>query len=165
MAEDTQTQAPPRNKKRLLIVAVAVLVVLLAGVGVFVMLAGGGKEDKRAERAQEPVPAKTVLVPFEERLTVNLRSEDGRIRYLQVPVLHMEVADAATAKRLEELKPKISDRIGSLLRSKDIQTMMAPGSDIKLKEEMKQVVNETLGVSGEGQGVVEVILPQSFIVQ
>lgn len=169
MAEEAVAQAaPPRNNKRLvIIIVVAVLMLAVAGAGAYLLLAGGSKEGKRAERKspQEQAPAKTVLVPFEERLTVNLRSQDGRAHYLQVPVLQMEVADAQTAKRLEELKPKVSDRISSLLRSKDMEAMMAPGSDIKLKEEMKQVVNETLGVSDERQGVLEVILPQSFIVQ
>lgn len=168
MAKEAEVQAPPPRKKRLLIVAIAILVlVMLAGVGAYLMLADGGKEGKRkgGERAQDDGPGKTMLVPFEEKLTVNLRSADGRTYYLQVPELQMEVANAETAKRLEELKPKISDRISSLLRSKDMQTMVEPGSDIRLKEEMRQVANETLGVSDAEQGVLEVILPRSFIVQ
>jgi flagellar FliL protein len=165
--EAVQDAPAPRNKKRLIVLVAAVLLIALAGTAAFMLLSGGDKEGKRADRksAQQQEPLKTMLVPFEEKFTVNLRSQDGGTHYLQVPTLQMEVADPEVAKRLEEIKPKISDRISSLLRSKDMQAMLEPGSDVKLKEEMKKVVNETLGVRDESKGVVEVIMPQSFIVQ
>lgn len=170
MAQDegvTESTPVPKNKKWLIVIVAGVLVLALAGAAAFMLLSGSGKAGKHADKksAHELEPVKTVLVPFEEKFTVNLRSQDGESHYLQVPSLQMEVVDPEVAKRLEEIKPKISDRISSLLRSKDMQTMQEPGSDVKLKEEMKKVVNETLGVRDEKQGVLEVILPQSFIVQ
>lgn len=170
MAQDegvTESTPVPKNKKWLIVIVAGVMVLALAGAAAFMLLSGGSKAGKHADKksAHELEPVKTVLVPFEEKFTVNLRSQDGESHYLQVPSLQMEVVDPEVAKRLEEIKPKISDRISSLLRSKDMQTMLEPGSDVKLKEEMKKVVNETLGVRDEKQGVLEVILPQSFIVQ
>lgn len=169
MAQDdavTEQLPPPKNnKKRLLVIMALVVVVGLAAGAAYLLLAGGDKKKPDGRRSHQDRPAQTMLVPFDEKFTVNLRSEDGFTHYLQVPQLQLEVADADVAARVEAIKPKISDRISSLLRSKDMQSVMAPGSDLKLKQEMKQVVNEALGVRDERKGVVEVILPQSFIVQ
>ncbi|MBU3737086.1 MAG: flagellar basal body-associated FliL family protein [Methylobacterium sp.] len=88
--------------------------------------------------------------------------------YLQLPKVELEVASAEVASRIDERKSKISDRISSVLRSRTMSQMLEPGSDIKLKADLKKVVNEALEVSpGEvaKSGVKEVIMPASFIVQ
>ena len=162
--------APPRKSKKLLIIIIAVLALAIAGgAAAFLLLGDKSKKEKGKEAAHAEVEhAKTVLVPFEEKFTVNIQSEDGSAHYLQVPKLELEVANEETAKLVEEKKSKLSDRISSLLRSRTMAEMLAPGSDVKLKEDLKKVVNETLEVRpGEvaKQGVKEVILPASFIVQ
>jgi len=153
-------EAPKRSMLRKIII-VLLVVVLIAGGAVSFLLMNGGKDKKRHVKEES---VHTVLVPFDEKFTVNLRSDDGSTHYLQVPQLQLEVVDSSIAERVEEIKPKISDRISSLLRSKDMNSMMEPGSDIKLKQDLKTVVNDVLGVR-EKNGVREVILPQSFIVQ
>ena len=78
------------------------------------------------------------------------------------------MAGEAAVKKVEEHKSKISDRINSTLRSKSMKEMLEPGSDIKLKEELKATINEALEVKPDDasrKGVKEVILPGSFIVQ
>lgn len=159
---------PPKSKKMLIIIIAVVLIVAIAGgAAAFLLMGGKGKKGK-PEPAHEEEHAKTVMVPFEEKFTVNIQSEDGATHYLQVPKLEMEAANEEAAKKVEEQKSKLSDRISSLLRKKTLNEMLAPGSDVKLKEELKKVVNETLEV-GPGdaakKGVKEVILPASFIVQ
>lgn len=163
---------PPRSKKMLVIIIVAVLVLAVAGAAAAFLLVGGkGKKGHDKEKAVHEEPAKeakTVLVPFEEKFTVNIQSEDGSPHYLQVPKLELEVANEETAKLVEERKSKLSDRISSLLRTRTMAEMLQPGSDVKLKDDLKKVVNETLEISpGEvsKKGVKEVILPASFIVQ
>jgi flagellar FliL protein len=162
---------PPRKSKKLLIIIIAVLALAIAGgAAAFLLLGGEGKKGKAKKEAvhAEVEHAKTVLVPFEEKFTVNIQSEDGSAHYLQVPKLELEVANEETAKLVEEKKSKLSDRISSLLRTKTMAEMLAPGSDVKLKDDLKKVVNETLEVRpGEvaKKGVKEVILPASFIVQ
>lgn len=162
---------PPRKSKKLLIIIIAVLALAIAGgAAAFLLLGGEGKKGKVKKEAEhaEVEHAKTVLVPFEEKFTVNIQSEDGSAHYLQVPKLELEVANEETAKLVEEKKSKLSDRISSLLRTKTMAEMLAPGSDVKLKDDLKKVVNETLEVRpGEvaKKGVKEVILPASFIVQ
>jgi len=163
--------APPRKSKKLLIIIIAVLALAIAGgAAAFLLLGGKGKKEKGKEEAAhtEVEHAKTVLVPFEEKFTVNIQSEDGSAHYLQVPKLELEVANEETAKLVEEKKSKLSDRISSLLRSRTMAEMLAPGSDVKLKEDLKKVVNETLEIRPGDvakKGVKEVILPASFIVQ
>jgi flagellar FliL protein len=163
---------PAKSKKMLIIIVAVVLVVAIAGGGAAFLLSGGkdkkGHDKKEKAAHAETESAKTVMVPFEEKFTVNIQSSDGSAHYLQVPKLELEVASEETAKLVEEKKSKLSDRISSLLRTRTMEQMLEPGSDVKLKEDLKKVVNETLGIRpGEvaKKGIKEVILPASFIVQ
>lgn len=167
-----EASAPPK-KKKLLIIIVAVLVLAIAGGGAAFMLLGGKKKHGKQDEAQqeetvkdeESPETKPATVAFEEKFTVNLRSEDGSNHFIQVPKIELEAANDKIAKKVEEAKSKVSDRISSTLRSKTMQEMMEPGSDLKLKEELRNVINETIGVKEADKGVKEVILPASFIVQ
>lgn len=171
MAKDEEVveRAPaPKKKKILIIILVAVLVLAIAGAAAAFLLLGG--KAKKGQDKEKPVEehAQTVMVPFEEKFTVNIQSEDGSTHYLQVPKVELEVANEEVAHKVEGIKSKLSDRISSLLRKKNMQEMLAPGSDVKLKEELKTVINETMEVSpGDAakKGVKEVILPASYIVQ
>ena len=168
MAEEEGAAPAPKGKKKLIIIIVVlVLVLALAGVAAMLLLGGKGKKDKEEEHAAEE-QVKPVFVVFEEKFTVNLQSEDGSTHYLQVPKLELEVANPEVAKTVEERKSKISDRISSVLRSRPMTQMLEPGSDTKLKADLKKVVNEALEVSPGDvakSGVKEVIMPASFIVQ
>lgn len=174
MAKDPAgaAEAPAPKNKKLLVIIIAVLVLAIAGGGAAFMLMGGKKKHGKQEDAQEETvkeedapEAKPATVAFEEKFTVNLRSEDGSNHFIQVPKVELEAANEKVAKKVEESKSKISDRISSTLRSKTMQEMMEPGSDIKLKEELRNVINETIAVKEADKGVKEVILPASFIVQ
>jgi flagellar FliL protein len=175
MAKDEKVEevaAAPKSKKKLILIIAVVVVVLIAGGAAALLMMGGGKDKKdghaKEENAHEQEHAKTVLVPFEEKFTVNILSDDGSSHYLQVPKLELEVANEEVAKQVEGMKSKISDRVSSVLRQKSMKEMLEPGSDIKLKEELKKVINETLEVNAgvaDKKGVKEVILPASFIVQ
>jgi flagellar FliL protein len=154
--------APKSKKKTLIIIIVAVLVLALAGVAA-VMLMGGKKKDKDKEEGGHAKEAHSLAtVAFEEKFTVNLHSDDGTNHFMQVPKMELEVTDGSVAKQIEEKKAKIMDRISSTLRGKSMKEMLEPGSDIKLKEELKTEINKVLE---KGKGVEEVILPASFIVQ
>lgn len=180
MAKDEQAAeaAPPKSKKMLIIIVAALVLVLAVGGGAAFMLMGGKKKHADKEHAQEeevvdeeadgehgkPRP----MVVFEEKFTVNLQADDGASHYMQVPKLELEMANDKIAKKVEENKSKISDRINSTLRSKNFKEMLEPGSDLKLKAELKKVINETLEIKpsdADKKGVKEVILPASFIVQ
>lgn len=154
-------EAAPKSKKKILIIIIAAVLVLALAGGAAIMLMGGKKKDKdEGEHAQEA--HKTATVAFEEKFTVNLHSEDGGNHFMQVPKMELEVTDDKVAKQIEEKKAKVMDRISSTLRGKSMKDMMEPGSDLKLKEELKAEINKVLE---HGKGVEEVILPASFIVQ
>ncbi len=165
--------AAPKSKKMLIIIVVVLLVLVLAGgAAAFLMMSGGKKKHADKEHAEETVDAEhakpPVMIVFEEKFTVNLQSDDGSSHYMQIPKLELEMANDVVGKKVEERKSKISDRINSTLRAKTVKEMLEPGSDLKLKEDLKKVVNETLEVkpaNAEKEGVKEVILPASFIVQ
>jgi flagellar FliL protein len=173
MAKDEKSveeEAPapkPKKKKLLIIIIVLVVVLALLGAGAFFMLSGGKSKKHGEDDAKDEKSANTVVVAFEEKFTVNLQAEDGSMHYLQVPKVELEVGSDKVAKEIEEHKSKISDRISSVLRSRTMKDMQQPGSDLKLKDDLKKIINETLELKGSerGKGVKEVILPASFIVQ
>lgn len=165
---DAQSAAAPKNKKKLIVIVMVLVVALVAG-GAATMLLLGGKGKKEGRKGgHDEAPVKTVMVPFEEKFTVNIQSGDGSSHYLQVPKIELEVASQDVANEVEAMKSKISDRVSSVLRQKTVEEMLAPGSDAKLKGELRDMINKTLGVTPSDatrKGVHEVILPASFIVQ
>jgi flagellar protein FliL len=177
MAKDAKAAesavAPKSNKMLIIIVALVVLVLALGGGAAFLLMGGKSKKHGDKEQSQETVAddaqgKPTPMVTVGDKFTVNLQSDDGSTHFLQVPKIELEMASDASAKKVEERKDKISDRINSTLRSKSMKEMMEPGSDLKLKEELKTVINSTLEVKPEDapkSGVIEVIFPASFIVQ
>lgn len=177
MAKDEQKveeAAPPKSKKMLLIIIVVVVLVLaIGGAAAFILMGGkgkhGGKDHAQGEATVDEEHAKPApIVAFEEKFTVNLRADDGTSHYMQVPKIELEMSGEAAAKKVEEHKSKVSDRINSALRNKSMKEMLEPGSDIKLKEELKKVINDAIEVKPQDaakNGVKEVILPSSFIVQ
>ena len=176
MAKDepaAESTAAPKSKKMLIIIVAALVVVLVLGGGAAFLLMGGkakkhGDKEHAGEVVDEEHAKPAPMVAFEEKFTVNLQADDGSSHYLQVPKIELEMADEVSAKKVEERKAKISDRINSTLRSKSVKEMLAPGSDLKLKEELKKVINDALEIKPADvakKGVKEVILPASFIVQ
>lgn len=166
--EEVAQEAPaPKKKKMLIIVIVAVLVLAIAGGGALLLLGGKkkhGKDDEEGDTAEKGHAA-PVMVAIEDKFTVNLMTEDGSNHFLQIPKLELEMADANSAKEVEEKKSKVSDRISSVLRSKTMSELQQPGSDLKLKEDLRKAINGALELKGGSKGVKEVILPQSFLVQ
>lgn len=165
--EEVAQEAPaPRKKKLLIIIIAGVLALVIAAAAAYVVLGGKKKhgKDDEEDSAESGHPV-TVMVAIEEKFTVNLMTEDGSNHFLQIPKLELEMADAKSAKEVEEKKSKVSDRISSVLRSKTMSELQQPGSDIKLKEDLRKAINGALELKGGSKGVKEVILPASFLVQ
>ena len=165
--------APNNNKLLIIIIAALVLVLILGGMATFLLL---GTKGKKHSAPAEVVPeqevnaenSKPIAFTFEDKFTVNLQTDDGSCHYLQIPKIDLELANEAVAKKMPDLKSKLRDRINSTLRTKTAKEMLEVGSDLKLKDELKKVINEALDVSlddADRKGVHEVFLPSSFIVQ
>jgi flagellar protein FliL len=166
MAKDgSVAAAPAAPKKGLMMMVIAVVVALAIGVGAATMMMGGKKKHRKADVDEMEDIAKIPTVVFKDEFIVNLVSSDGVGHFMRVPKLELDVASESVSARVEENRSKIADRISSTLRSKSAQDMMQQGSDVKLKEELRNVINETLEYKDERRGVREVILPGSFIVQ
>jgi len=164
--EVAQESPAPKKKKLLVIIIIAVLLIVIAAAGAMLLLGGKKKHGKDGDEEEgdkgKEVP---VMIAFEEKFTVNLMTEDGSNHFLQIPKLELEMADAKSAKEVEEKKSKVSDRISSVLRSKTMSELQKPGSDLKLKEDLRKAINGALDLKGGSKGVKEVILPSSFLVQ
>ncbi|HEY7987282.1 MAG TPA: flagellar basal body-associated FliL family protein [Methylophilaceae bacterium] len=157
--------APAAPKKGLLMIVVAIVVAVAIGGGLAMYMTGGKKHHHKddAEEADDSTPIPTVV--FKDEFIVNLTSADGVSHFMRVPKLELDVASESVSAKVEANRSKIADRISSTLRSKSMQDMLQPGSDVKLKEELRNVINDTLDYKDERRGVREVILPGSFIVQ
>jgi flagellar FliL protein len=157
--------APAAPKKGLLMIIVAIVVAVAIGGGAAMYMTGGKKHHHKeeADDMDDSTPIPTVV--FKDEFIVNLTSSDGVSHFMRVPKVELEVASESVGARVEANRSKIADRISSTLRSKSMQDMLQPGSDVKLKEELRNVINDTLEYKDERRGVREVILPGSFIVQ
>lgn len=166
--DEAQSAPAPKNKKKLIVIILVLVVALVVGSAASVLLLGGKGKKEGRKGGRDEAPAKTVMVPFDEKFTVNIQSSDGSSHYLQVPKIELEVANQDVANEIEAMKSKISDRVSSVLRQKTVEEMLAPDSDAKLKGELRDMINKTMGVAPSDaarKGVHEVILPASFIVQ
>lgn len=152
-------------KKSMLMVIVALVVAVAVGVGAAMMMSGGKKKHRKADKDEYDDYEKAPLVVFKDEFIVNLASTDGVTHFLRIPKVELEVANESVAARVEENKSKVGDRISSTLRARTYEEMKEAGGDIKLKEELKKVINESLGYEGEGRGVKEVLFPVSIIAQ
>ena len=104
----------PRKSKKLLIIIIAVLVLAIAGgAAAFMLLGGKNKKGHEKEKVahEEVEHAKTVLVPFEEKFTVNIQSDDGSAHYLQVPKVELEVASEDVAKNVHQVEIGRNDQV------------------------------------------------------
>jgi flagellar protein FliL len=167
MAKDGDMAAamPAAPNKGMMMIVIAVVVAVAIGAGAAMMMGGGKKKHKKADMDEMDDSASVPTVVFKDEFIVNLMSSDGAGgHFMRVPKVELDVASESVTARIEANRSKISDRISSTLRGKSVEDMMQQGSDIKLKEELRTVINETLEYK-EGRGVQEVILPGSFIVQ
>ena len=163
--EGNMAAASAAPKKGMLVIVLAVVVAVAIGGGAAMMMTGGKKHHRKADMDEGDDSMKIPTVVFKDEFIVNLASTDGAAHFMRVPKVELEVASESVTARVEENRSKIADRISSTLRSKSAADMMQQGSDVKLKEELRNVINETLEYKDERRGVREVILPGSFIVQ
>lgn len=153
-------------KKNMLMIIVAVIVAIAIGAGAAMMMSGGKKKQRKADKEEyDDYEQAPLVIAFKDEYVVNLTSADNITHFMRLPKVELEVANESVAARVEENKSKIGDRISTTLRAKTYEDMSQQGSDVKLKEELKAVINESLGYKDEDRGVREVLFPVSVIVQ
>jgi flagellar FliL protein len=129
-----------RGKLPIMIIAVALVVVLLGGVGAFVMKGRGGKGNGAAEEKKPAAPL--ALGEF----VVNL-ADQGEIRYLKANIVLSvtgEVPQAGGHGEESGPSPAIRDAVIEVLSSKRFAELAQPGGKEKLKKEIVAAVNKRL---------------------
>ncbi|HEY0043621.1 MAG TPA: flagellar basal body-associated FliL family protein [Allosphingosinicella sp.] len=151
-----ETATPPKKKgKKLAIIAVSGLVLLGGGGAAAWTMLGSGHEG--AAEAAEPEPAAAyVEVP---PMTVNLRSGDGKPRFLKLRFI-LVAGEAEHEETITTKLPLILDGFQPFLRELRPEDLAGSAAVFRLKEEM--LIRATRIT---GPGVVTDVLIQDLIQQ
>ncbi len=156
-----EAETKPKGKKKLIIIIAVVLVLIVAGVGAFLAMSGSKEEgEEEAEETEEhaaegegELPG--AILPL-EAFIVNLQVKGS---FLKTQV-QLEFVTPEPPHHVEAAIPKIRDSIIKVLTSRSAGDILANEGKEKLKEEIKNSVNELLG----GEEVTQVYFTE-FIVQ
>ncbi len=165
--------APKKSKKKLFIILGVVLVLVLGGVGAFFALSGGKKaaageegeeggeehgsgggehgEGGHGEKGDLP----GAIIPLDPFI-VNLQVKGSFLK----TTIQLEFGEPAQPHTFENDLPKVRDSIIRLLSAKSAQDILSAEGKEKLREEVKEGVNNALG----SEDVVNVYFTE-FIVQ
>lgn len=129
--------APKGGKKRLVLAAVGIAVLVGAGGGAYVFL-GRHKE----EAASHAPAAKPVAFVDVREMTVNLASEPNqeRQRYLKFKVA-LEVNDPKIVHEIEPLLPRVEDTFQVFVRELRASDLDGSAGVYRLREELLRRVN------------------------
>ena len=137
------------GSKKLIIIIVVVVVLLLGGVGAFFAMSGGkteGEEGEEAAVGEEEAEdgAQAVLPPAVlplETFIVNLQVKGSFLK----TTLQLEFAEPELPPTIESDVPKVRDVVIRILSSKSSSEILAADGKEKLREEIRNGVNEVLG--------------------
>lgn len=172
MAEEPKKadkEKKPGGGNKLLIIVVVLLVLVLAAVGglaAFVLTnKGGAAAGAHGEKHEEAKPKKKREGPpvFEkmETFVVNLAGTEGSL--LQVE-MQAELDEEKTRQKFKDYMPKIRSAVILLLSSKHANELATPEGKVKLRAQVKKIINESME-AGEEEQPVESVLFTSFIIQ
>ncbi|MDC7699791.1 flagellar basal body-associated FliL family protein [Vogesella indigofera] len=167
--EDVKEAKPAAGgNNKLLLVVIVLLVLVLAAVGglaAYVFLsnksAGADASHATAEHAPEKKEKKEGPPVFEklEPFVVNL---SGGSSMLQIE-LQAELYDEAAKNNMKAYLPKIRSALILLLSAKTEEELQSADGKIKLKAQIKKIINESMDAGEEEP--VENVLFTSFIIQ
>ncbi len=171
-AEDEgKEEAPKKGGKKLIIIIALVVVLALGGAGAFFML--GGKKKAEGEEGEEEAPAEEEEAAAEGKgghgeggLSGSIYPLDTFIVNLQVKgsflktTIQLEFGEPGQPHTLESDMPKIRDTIIRIMSGKSAQDILSVEGKEKLREEVKEGVNNAMG----SEDVVQVYFTE-FIVQ
>lgn len=189
-----EASAKPAKKgglKKILIIAVGILVLLGAGIGAGLYAAGAGivgghegpKEDpnkpklvpKGDDHGGEPVSTKgngtndsfdrskfkASYYPLTDTFTSNLRDSDG---FMQAGIGVSTYYDERVLDAMKRNEMPVRSAILMTLANQDALAISTPEGKKQLQKELKDAINQVL-VSREGFGGVDAVYFTSFIIQ
>lgn len=156
---------PHGGGNKLLLIVIILLVVLLGGVGGvgYLVLTGHNPLGGAAPQAEAHQAKKTDVPPVFSKLdtfVVNLSGPGGTL--LQAD-MQAELTDAEAQKKLTDYMPKVRSAVILLLSAKTPEELSTPEGKLKLKSQVKQVINGSLDTSGDEP--VKSVVFTSFIIQ
>lgn len=163
---DTHEELPHGggNKRLMVFIIIGVILVGLLGGGGLWLLSGHGKSSETHSAAAPQAAKKPEAPPVFLKLdtfVVNLAGPSGAL--LQIDT-QAELVDVEAQKRLTDYMPKLRSAVILLLSSKTPEELASPEGKLKLKTQIKMVINGSID-STSTDGPVKNILFTSFIIQ
>ena len=169
--EEAKEEAPKKSKKMLFII-IGVVVVVLVGGGAFFMMSGKKAADGEEEGSEEVADGEAEghgeggkgghggalsgsIVPL-DTFIVNLQVKGSFLK----TTIQLEFGEPGQPHTLEQDMPKVRDAIIRIMSGKTAQDILSVEGKEKLREEVKDGVNNAMG----SEDVVNVYFTE-FIVQ
>ncbi|POZ60482.1 flagellar basal body-associated FliL family protein [Chromobacterium alticapitis] len=163
-ADKVEKKAGGGNK--LMMIVIVLLLLVLAAVGglaAYMFTSMGKAPGAQTEQVKEKPKKKHDGPPIFEKMdtfVVNLAGSDGNL--LQVD-MQAELGDEEAKKKFTDYAPKIRSAVILLLSSKTATELSTADGKVKLKSQVKQIINEAMEAGDDP--VVDSILFTSFIIQ
>ena len=130
--------APPKNKLRLIIMAVGLLAVLGGGAATWFLFFRHGGDEHHAEAAHPPKPPSFVDVPD---IMVNLAGAPGeRVQYLRLKIV-LELKEEKQIEAIKPTMPRVTDIFQTYVRELRPSDLNGSAGIFRLKEELTKRVN------------------------
>jgi flagellar protein FliL len=128
------------KKKKLLIIAVPLLLAALGGGAFMTGMIPGGKE-KKTVKAEAPKPKVKKAVFYElPDLVVNMRAANGRNSYMKIKI-NLELPSKADEKKIKKVMPRIIDNLQVYLRELQVEDVQGSEGLYRLREELLHRIN------------------------
>ena len=135
---DGAEAAPPKNKLKLIIMAVGLLAVLGGGAATWFFFFRHGDDEHHAEVAPPPKPPAFVDVPD---MMVNLAGAPGeRVQYLKLKIV-LELKEEKQIEAIKPTMPRVTDIFQTYVRELRSSDLNGSAGVFRLKEELTKRVN------------------------
>ena len=132
------------GNKKLLIIAIAGLVLVLGGGAAGYFFLFSGSETSATQTAEnkphEPIVAPQVTFYDMPDLVVNIQSSDGANAYLKLGV-SLELSNPEDKTGMQPLMPRVVDQFQSYLRELRLDDLRGSAGVLRLKEELLRRIN------------------------
>jgi flagellar FliL protein len=151
------------GNQKLMIVVIALLVLLIGAIGglAYVLMNSNSAPGATASAEQKKPKSGPPIFQKMDTFVVNLAGKDGML--LQVE-MQAQLANNDAQKSFVDYMPKIRSGLILLLSSKTADELSSPEGKVKLKAQVKKIINESMDGAG-GEEPVESVLFTSFIIQ
>jgi len=166
MADEPEIDVKPSNKKMIIIIALVVLVLVGASVGLTLFLIGGDKSDTpvaEEQAAEEEPPAKAIYMSLAPPFVVNFQSDKGRTRFLQVSLKAM-TRDEAVLNVVSQHMPLIRNNLILLFSKQKLNDLLTADGKEKLRGEVLAEIQKVVAKE-YGKPAVEDVYFTSFVIQ